>query len=88
MIRILAALGLALLAATAEAETAAKALFSAVKAPSAGTALAYGSYAKGCLAGAVQLAESGPTWQAMRLSRNRHSAGRCRCSRRGYRCRG
>ena len=31
-----------------------------------------GSYAKGCLAGGVQLAESGPTWQAMRLSRNRN----------------
>ncbi|WP_116597807.1 penicillin-insensitive murein endopeptidase [Primorskyibacter marinus] len=32
----------------------------------------YGSYAKGCLAGGEQLAESGPTWQAMRLSRNRN----------------
>ncbi|WP_108483686.1 penicillin-insensitive murein endopeptidase [Oceaniglobus ichthyenteri] len=32
----------------------------------------YGSYAKGCLAGGVQLAETGPTWQAMRLSRNRN----------------
>jgi len=31
-----------------------------------------GSYAKGCLAGGVQLAETGPTWQAMRLSRNRN----------------
>ncbi|NNJ66801.1 MAG: penicillin-insensitive murein endopeptidase, partial [Boseongicola sp.] len=27
---------------------------------------------KGCLAGGVQLAETGPTWQAMRLSRNRN----------------
>ncbi len=35
---------------------------------------AIGSYAKGCLAGAKQLAETGPTWQAMRLSRNRHWA--------------
>jgi penicillin-insensitive murein endopeptidase len=33
-----------------------------------------GEYAKGCLAGAVQLAETGPTWQAMRLSRNRNWA--------------
>ncbi len=33
---------------------------------------AYGSYAKGCLAGGAQLAETGPTWQAMRLSRNRN----------------
>ncbi|WP_299651310.1 penicillin-insensitive murein endopeptidase [uncultured Tateyamaria sp.] len=33
---------------------------------------AFGSYAKGCLAGGEQLAETGPTWQAMRLSRNRN----------------
>ncbi|WP_372885169.1 penicillin-insensitive murein endopeptidase [Shimia sp.] len=32
----------------------------------------FGSYAKGCVAGAVELPESGPTWQAMRLSRNRN----------------
>ena len=32
----------------------------------------FGSYSKGCLAGAVELPESGPTWQAMRLSRNRN----------------
>ena len=31
-----------------------------------------GSYAKGCLAGGVVLPETGPTWQAMRLSRNRN----------------
>ncbi|WP_299349370.1 penicillin-insensitive murein endopeptidase [uncultured Shimia sp.] len=31
-----------------------------------------GSYSKGCVAGAVQLPETGPTWQAMRLSRNRN----------------
>ena len=31
-----------------------------------------GSYAKGCLAGGAQLPETGPTWQAMRLSRNRN----------------
>lgn len=34
----------------------------------------HGSYARGCLAGAVQLPETGPTWQAMRLSRNRNWA--------------
>lgn len=34
----------------------------------------YGSYAKGCLAGGEQLAETGRTWQAMRLSRNRNWA--------------
>ncbi len=34
----------------------------------------HGGYSKGCLAGGVELAESGPTWQAMRLSRNRNWA--------------
>jgi len=32
----------------------------------------FGSYARGCQAGALQLQEDGPTWQAMRLSRNRN----------------
>jgi penicillin-insensitive murein endopeptidase len=32
----------------------------------------FGSYAKGCIAGADELSETGPTWQAMRLSRNRN----------------
>ena len=31
-----------------------------------------GSYSNGCLAGGQELAENGPTWQAMRLSRNRN----------------
>jgi penicillin-insensitive murein endopeptidase len=31
-----------------------------------------GFYAKGCLAGGVQLPINGPTWQVMRLSRNRN----------------
>jgi penicillin-insensitive murein endopeptidase len=31
-----------------------------------------GTYAKGCAAGLVELPETGPTWQAMRLSRNRN----------------
>ncbi len=31
-----------------------------------------GFYTNGCIAGAEQLAETGPTWQAMRLSRNRN----------------
>ena len=33
---------------------------------------AIGFYSRGCLAGGVSLAETGPTWQAMRLSRNRN----------------
>ena len=32
----------------------------------------FGTYAKGCLAGGEQLAQTGPTWQAMRLSRGRN----------------
>lgn len=52
----------------------AKQLFGAKSGPSSQSAAAYGSYAKGCLAGAQQLPETGPTWQAMRLSRNRNWA--------------
>lgn len=50
----------------------AKQVFGAAATPSAQAPAACGSYANGCLAGGVQLAESGPTWQAMRLSRNRN----------------
>lgn len=56
----------------APAERLAKELFGAIKGASAQEPAAYGGYAKGCLAGAVQLPETGPTWQAMRLSRNRN----------------
>ena len=31
----------------------------------------YGFYSKGCFSGGVAIATDGPTWQAMRLSRNR-----------------
>jgi penicillin-insensitive murein endopeptidase len=50
----------------------AKQLFGAKSTGSAQRAAPYGSYSRGCLAGGVQLAESGPTWQAMRLNRNRN----------------
>ncbi len=50
----------------------AKQLFGAKRDGSGQTPSAYGSYAKGCLAGGVALPETGPTWQAMRLSRNRN----------------
>ena len=50
----------------------AKQLFGAIDTGSQQKSRSYGSYAKGCVAGAVQLPESGPTWQAMRLSRNRN----------------
>ncbi|MDP2085620.1 MAG: penicillin-insensitive murein endopeptidase [Gemmobacter sp.] len=63
----------ALLAPTAAlAEPKANQLFGAHKAASRQAPAAIGAYAKGCAAGLVQLPETGPTWQAMRLSRNRN----------------
>ncbi len=50
----------------------AKQVFGHIDAPNAGASQAIGSYARGCSSGAVELAENGPTWQAMRLSRNRN----------------
>ncbi len=50
----------------------AKGQFGAKRRSSAQAPAAIGSYARGCVAGAEQLAETGPTWQAMRLSRNRN----------------
>ncbi len=52
----------------------AKFLFGAMPAGSPQTPEAIGGYARGCQAGAQQLPETGPTWQAMRLSRNRNWA--------------
>lgn len=49
-------------------------LFGVKSGPASMPSAPFGSYAKGCLAGAEQLPESGPTWQAMRLSRNRNWA--------------
>lgn len=49
----------------------ARELFGPVATASAQPSASFGSYAAGCLAGAAQLPETGPTWQAMRLSRNR-----------------
>lgn len=54
------------------AEPLAKELFGAEPNASRHKSAPFGGYAKGCLAGGVQLAETGPTWQAMRLSRNRN----------------
>lgn len=54
------------------AETPAKQLFGAKATGSQQRPAPLGSYAKGCVAGAVELPETGPTWQAMRLSRNRN----------------
>ncbi|MEQ8368701.1 MAG: penicillin-insensitive murein endopeptidase, partial [Roseicyclus sp.] len=48
----------------------ARLLFGAERAASGGQGEVLGFYSRGCLAGAEQLPETGPTWQAMRLSRN------------------
>ena len=51
--------------------TPAKELFGGVTLPSRGGSTSYGFYSKGCMAGGVAIPTDGPTWQAMRLSRNR-----------------
>lgn len=65
-------LALALSPLAAPAQTKANQLFGAKRDSSEQVPEAIGSYAKGCGAGFAQLAESGPTWQAMRLGRNRN----------------
>jgi penicillin-insensitive murein endopeptidase len=50
----------------------AKYLFSRIALPSLGKAMAIGYYPRGCLQGGVELPITGPTWQVMRLSRNRN----------------
>lgn len=68
---VLVLIGLAL-AAPAAAAPLAKTLFGAESTGSPHAPAPFGSYSKGCVAGAAQLPETGPTWQAMRLSRNRN----------------
>lgn len=90
MVRIAAALILSLALAACQSEDApvsrgevmqnagdnriAKTLFGATPLPSSQAPAAVGGYSQGCQAGAVALPETGPTWQAMRLSRNRNWA--------------
>ncbi|MBF9042357.1 penicillin-insensitive murein endopeptidase [Rhodobacterales bacterium HKCCE4037] len=50
----------------------ARQFFGAETSGSGGAGEAIGFYSNGCLAGGQELAETGPTWQAMRLSRNRN----------------
>lgn len=59
------------IASTSLAQQPARELFAAVDHPTAGPSIPVGGYAKGCIAGAVQLSADGPGWQAMRLSRDR-----------------
>lgn len=67
----LALLATPILATSALADEPASAVFGAVSGPAPGKAQVFGSYAKGCHAGAVQIAADGPGWAAMRLSRDR-----------------
>jgi penicillin-insensitive murein endopeptidase len=52
--------------------TPAKELFARKTKPDPIAARSIGFYSRGCLAGAVALPINGPTWQVMRLSRNRN----------------
>ena len=52
----------------------AKTVFGAMAGPSSQAPSPIGGYSRGCQAGAMALPETGPTWQAMRLSRNRNWA--------------
>ena len=52
-------------------EPLAKDLFGAARLPAVAKPQSYGFYSKGCFTGGVAIATDGPTWQAMRLSRNR-----------------
>jgi len=53
-------------------KTAAKELFGRKPLPTKDKPHVYGFYAHGCLAGGEELPIDGPTWQVMRLSRNRN----------------
>lgn len=59
-------------AGQANAEALANKLFGAEALPSQQAPMPIGTYARGCGAGLVELPESGPSWQAMRLSRHRN----------------
>lgn len=69
---ILAAAAMAVLAIPAAADPLAKDVFGAFRTSNGGPAAAFGGYSRGCASGNIQLPETGPTWQAMRLSRNRN----------------
>ena len=60
------------LAMPVNAEPLAKDVFGRVAGPTGGRPAVIGTFNRGCVSGGVQLPETGPTWQAMRLSRNRN----------------
>ncbi len=64
--------GMALWGLTAAAQQPAHALFGKHRFPSSSNPGSFGSYARGCLAGGLELRETSDGWQAMRLSRNRN----------------
>ena len=72
MIRSLMLAAALLLPEASGAQDLANVLFSAKDEPSDQQSMPIGTYAKGCAAGLVELPESGPSWQAMRLSRHRN----------------
>ena len=72
LVAMTAAVVLTVACGAAEAAPLAKTLFGAKQAGSAQMPAPMGSYAKGCLAGGVQMPASGPGWHFVRLSRNRN----------------
>ncbi len=66
------ALPLPIMAGEREDALPAARLFGQIRTPAPGRAEAIGSYARGCLKGAVALPETGPSWQVMRPSRGRN----------------
>ncbi len=66
-----AIIGLVFVSSASLAQTPAKNLFGAKRLPAVLKPQAHGFYSKGCVSGAVAIPTDGPTWQAMRLSRNR-----------------
>lgn len=70
--RLILVAALAMAPGAAAAQQLANQLFGAHALPSLAQPQVFGSYARGCADGLVALPETGPTWQAMRLSRNRN----------------
>lgn len=62
----------ALMPVEADAQPPAKQLFGKQQLPAVQPAAAHGFYSKGCVSGAIGMPIDGPTWQTMRLSRNRY----------------
>jgi penicillin-insensitive murein endopeptidase len=71
MLRALLILAMLGMATPAAAEKPAKELFGGEPLPANMASEPIGFYSRGCMAGGMQLPPDGPTWQAMRLSRNR-----------------